>query len=217
MSPEASRPYGGRSADERVAERRAKLIASATRLLAEGGLSAATVRNIADQAGVSRRFFYESFSDLDALLDAIYQHVLAECTTAVVEAATAAAETGGDFARETITAFVRIVDRNPALFRAGLVEAVQAPALRPRMQAATDLFVNLAADQAKTAYNLPDEMDELVLFGSRMLVAGSVETITAWVDNRLDISADRLIDLMSDHYRVITTDWSQQVRSGLPS
>lgn len=210
---EATRPYGGKSAGERRAERRGKLVATAIRLLADGGLAAATVREVADQAGVSRRFFYESFADLDALLDTVYQQVLTECATAVVEAVAKAPDTAQDKVNAAISSFIRIVEGNPSLFRAGFVEAAQSPALRGRMQAARDLFARLVSEQARAFYGFPDTADELVRFGSHLLVAGSVDTVTAWVDGRIDLTSDRLIELFVDHYLASAEAWVKAAKA----
>lgn len=213
---EATRPYGGKSAGERRAERRGKLVATAIRLLADGGLAAATVREVADQAGVSRRFFYESFADLDALLDTVYQQVLTECATAVVEAVAQAPDTAQDKVHAAISSFIHIVEGNPSLFRAGFVEAAQSPALRGRMQAARDLFTRLVSEQARAFYGLPDTADELVRFGSHLLVAGSVDTVTAWVDGRIDLTSDRLIELFVDHYLASAEAWVKAAQANDP-
>jgi AcrR family transcriptional regulator len=63
------RPPGASSADDAVADR---LVESARRLLAEGGLDQVTMRSVAIGAGVSTMNVYSRFGSKDGLLDVIY-------------------------------------------------------------------------------------------------------------------------------------------------
>lgn len=68
----ASRSYAGLPASERRENRRAALIAAATRVYGEVGYAKATVRAICHEAGLTERYFYESFTDKDDLLAAAF-------------------------------------------------------------------------------------------------------------------------------------------------
>ncbi len=80
------RPYRGIPADARVAERRARLLAAALDEIAGGGVAALSVRAICARAGLTRRYFYESFGDLDALLLAAFDDLHGEIADAIVAA-----------------------------------------------------------------------------------------------------------------------------------
>ncbi|MDT7643129.1 MAG: hypothetical protein QOC75_129, partial [Pseudonocardiales bacterium] len=62
------RPYRGVSADERRTERRQRLVTACLDLVGEGGVSTVTAQAVAERAGLTRRYFYESFADRDAVL-----------------------------------------------------------------------------------------------------------------------------------------------------
>lgn len=70
------RAYGGVSLGERVSERRARLIEAGVELFGTRGLRATTVRSVCAEAGLTDRYFYESFATLEALLQAVYQHLM---------------------------------------------------------------------------------------------------------------------------------------------
>jgi len=70
------RPYGGVSPDERVSERRARLVEAGIELFGTRGLRATTVRSVCAAAGLTDRYFYESFATLEALLQAVYQALM---------------------------------------------------------------------------------------------------------------------------------------------
>lgn len=70
MDQSAGRRYGGKTADERRAERRLALMGAAKDIWRERGLAAVTVRAVTAQAGLTDRYFYEQFTDLGQLITA---------------------------------------------------------------------------------------------------------------------------------------------------
>lgn len=80
-APESDRPayarvtrsHKGVDADARRKERRQRLVEAGLETLGTKGLHTTTVRDVCGQAGLSERYFYESFSGLGELFDTIYQ------------------------------------------------------------------------------------------------------------------------------------------------
>lgn len=66
LSP--ARRYRGADADERRAQRRDQLIAAAVQVYGERGYQNATVKAVCEAAGLTERYFYESFANSEALL-----------------------------------------------------------------------------------------------------------------------------------------------------
>ena len=73
--PAAPRLYGGLSAEQRRAERRDRLIVAAVQVSARLGREGATVAAICAEAGLTARYFYESFPSRDVLFRAAFQRV----------------------------------------------------------------------------------------------------------------------------------------------
>lgn len=71
---QAGRPYGGRTQADRAAERRRRFIDAGIQVFGQYGYRAATVRGLCAQAGLTDRYFYESFDSVLALLEAVYLH-----------------------------------------------------------------------------------------------------------------------------------------------
>jgi AcrR family transcriptional regulator len=88
LMPDASpvRPYRGVAAADRVASRREALIDAALEVFAQDGWDALSARRICEQAGLARRYFYESFDDLSALLAAAHERVIIEVQAAMLAA-----------------------------------------------------------------------------------------------------------------------------------
>jgi AcrR family transcriptional regulator len=68
-----ARSYGGLALAERVAARRARFIDAGIELFGTQGFRGATVRGICAAAGLTDRYFYESFVSLEALLAEVYR------------------------------------------------------------------------------------------------------------------------------------------------
>lgn len=69
------RRYRGVSNETRKAERRLKLIEAGIKIFGSTGYHAATVKGLCQGAGLTERYFYESFSNAEALFTACYLHI----------------------------------------------------------------------------------------------------------------------------------------------
>ena len=88
----SARPYRGVDAADRLASRRAGLLDAGLELLGGEESAELTVRAICRQAGVTARYFYESFADKDEFVAAVFDWVIAELAT-TTQAVVAAAPT----------------------------------------------------------------------------------------------------------------------------
>ena len=84
--PPLVRPYRGVAAADRVASRREALIDAALEVFAESGWDALSARRICEHAGLARRYFYESFDDLDALIAATHERITVAVRAAMLAA-----------------------------------------------------------------------------------------------------------------------------------
>lgn len=120
----ASRVYGGVTGEERIAERRRKLIEAGMNLFGSGESGSVRVKDVVVEAGLTERYFYESFTDLDALFNA----VLELCMDKVDVEVTAAVDQAPDDAVSRIAIALRTaVDTlaaDPRMIRIIFVEAL---------------------------------------------------------------------------------------------
>jgi AcrR family transcriptional regulator len=70
-----TRNHKGVDAQARRLERRQRLLEAGLETLGTKGFHATTVRDVCGSAGLSERYFYESFSGLSELFDTIYQQL----------------------------------------------------------------------------------------------------------------------------------------------
>ncbi|HEY4455906.1 MAG TPA: TetR/AcrR family transcriptional regulator, partial [Pseudonocardiaceae bacterium] len=80
------RTYGGASAQQRHDERRERLIRAVFDLLATDGTVGLTIRKVAATAGVSPRYVYEDFTDLDDLRCSTFDSAAEEIAGLVLDA-----------------------------------------------------------------------------------------------------------------------------------
>src|SRR3954453_16049289 len=110
------RPYRGVQARDRVAERRRRLLDAGLDLLGgSDGPPDLTVRAVCAEAGVTARYFYESFTDKDDLGAAVVDQVIADIA-ATTQAAVAAAPRD-EQNRAGIANLVRVIADDPRVGR----------------------------------------------------------------------------------------------------
>ena len=187
------RTYGGLSADERVAARRAKLLEAGLELFGTHGFAATGVKDICREAGLTDRYFYESFADNEALFLAVFDDLTDELFGAVAEAVVAA---GSDPERQlhgAISVFVNALVEDSRKPRVLFTEAAAAgPAAGAHMRATLRRFADLVALTARQ--HLPDVSDEDVQLVALSLVGLLERAITDREEGALDIPVDRLVD-----------------------
>lgn len=126
------RRYGGAEPEERQAKRRAALVEAGLAEFGADGYAGVSVRAICARAGLTQRYFYESFADRSDLLADVYR----SCVELVRHEALLAAGpyvTSSDgvpaadipeAARATLKAFLRTLTQDPRRARVILVEVV---------------------------------------------------------------------------------------------
>ncbi|NYG54554.1 TetR family transcriptional regulator [Nocardioides perillae] len=192
-SPTAPRQYAGRSAAERAAERRARLVAATVAVLGEQGEAAVTMTAVCARAGLTERYFYESFRGRDealvAALDAVSDEVAAVALDAIASSDGAGA---ADRVRAGLAAVVDLVADDPAKGRVVVVESAANAALRARRHELLGTFATLVADEAARLYDLPTGSEGARLRGL-VYVAGLAELVAAWLLGEVDLDRDGLV------------------------
>lgn len=73
-----TRPYAGVDASQRLKERKEKFIESGLESFGTVGYARSTITGICRHAGLTERYFYESFQGKEDLLSAVYQRLISE-------------------------------------------------------------------------------------------------------------------------------------------
>lgn len=187
------RTYAGRSAQDRDATRRRQFIDAAIAQIGTRGLSNTTVRGVCDQAGLSTRFFYETFDSLDALAVIAYDACVQDAFETISAATLEAGPAREDRARGAIAAIVDYLSANPERSRLVFVESLGSGVLASKRRDTMHLLASSITALAKTTYSV-DERDPLVRMTATLVAGGVTELMIGWLDGTLDVPRDRLVD-----------------------
>jgi AcrR family transcriptional regulator len=184
-----TRSYRGLSQDERRAERKSRLMAAAIAVYGARGYHQATVKAVCEHAGLTERYFYESFANSEALLIDSYNAV----TCSVVGEITRAAEDAGNGriarSRAMLHAYFAALQHDPQSARVFLVE------IRGVSRAVDQAFdASLRAIGREVARivappGAPD--DELLQAG---VVGGVIHIALRWIGDDYQPSIEAVVD-----------------------
>jgi AcrR family transcriptional regulator len=188
------RPYGGVQARDRVADRRRRLVDAGLELL--GGSDhppELTVRAICTEAAISARYFYESFTDKDELVAAVFDGVIADIA-ATTQAAVASAPRE-EQNRAGIANLVRVIADDTRVGRLLFNAHLSHPVLARKRAELGGVFALLSGEHVTSAYQLPRR--EWVTAVAHFVVGGVGQTISAWVSGDIDMTQAQLVEQLT--------------------
>ncbi|MFI6171953.1 TetR/AcrR family transcriptional regulator [Nocardia sp. NPDC051052] len=189
-----ARTWGGRTTEERRAERRARLIDAALDGWIENGWAAVTMRGVCQRTALNDRYFYEHFADRDDLLGATWDAVRTEVFADLTAIFTGHLELPPlDILRAAVTRAVRLQSDDNGRARILLADHAGSAVLEQRRKTmltdATDLLVVTSRPY------LRQDADELEFRMSTLVgIGGFIELLTAWRTGAMDIDGDRIIE-----------------------
>ena len=138
-----------------VEMQRRRLLLAIGEVVAESGLEAATVGRVCEQAGVSRRTFYELFDDREACLSAAFDHAIEQLTRKLKERCSSGGEPARDWrkrVRVALSALLEHFDAEPDIAHLCIVEAPRAgPELVRRRRLALEAIAVLIDEGRREA------------------------------------------------------------------
>ena len=192
----AGRLYGGVSASERIAQRRERLLDAALELYGTKGFAATGVKDVCREAGLTDRYYYESFGSASELFIATFDRATESLLRLVAERVATAPDEPEAQARAAIDGFVRELARDPRTARIVFVEASVAGAeVERHMRTRLRQFADLVAATARphVAEQIPDR---LVRLGALSLVGAIERLMIEWQDGELEASVDEVVEFL---------------------
>jgi AcrR family transcriptional regulator len=187
MATARTRNYGGHSTEERRLRRRERLIEAAIRVYGEVGYRNATVKAVCETAGLTERYFYESFPNSEALLVAAYDtvsHRLIDCLDGIRAEHTGTVE---ERSHEVLRAYYQTLKDDPVGARLFVVEIARVGPAVDEVGAALlrefgELLSRTLAPEAKTL-----KSGELVRAGA---VGAVLQIAKVWIRSGYAKSVD---------------------------
>jgi len=166
--------------EDRQTRRRADLLTAGVALLGAAAGPALTVRAVCKQAGLTERYFYESFTDRDQFVRAIYDDVCTRAMAALESAATP---------REAVEQFVAMMVDDPVRGRVLLLAPAAEQVL---VRSGAEWMPNFIALLQRKLTAITDPVTQKMAATS--LVGGLTALFTAYLDGRLAASRQQFID-----------------------
>lgn len=195
------RRYRGISLQKRQDDRRAKLIEAGLTVIGTQGYHAATVRVVCAEAGLTERYFYESFANREALLTAVYEQCIGRLTEAILGAIQTVQPPAPDtMSRAGLQAFFEGLQRDPRVGRLLFIEILGVSTDVDNLYRQTTFsFTQLVLQVSRPLYpggRIPVRDEELVATG---LVGAMIMIATRWIlggyDKPLDVVVQSSLDI----------------------
>jgi len=200
-----ARTWGGRTPEERRAERRRRLVDAALEIWLDNGWAAVTMRGVCGRASLNDRYFYEHFADRDELLATAWDEA---CLEVFGELTAVVAENLGraplDILRTAIARAVELQSGGHA--RILLANHAGSAVLEERratmLTDATDLLM-----AAARPYLRPDTDETSFRMSTLMGIGGFVELLAAWRTGAIPADAARVVEHTSAHAALLATQY----------
>jgi AcrR family transcriptional regulator len=179
--------WSGVPLEDRQARRRDDLVAAGVQLLGNAGGPAVTVRAVCRQANLTERYFYESFTDRDEFVRAVYDDVCQRAMTALMSAKTA---------REAVEFFVALMVDDPVRGRVLLLAPEVEPVLTRSGAEWMPNFIDLLQRTLPTITEITDPVTQHMAATS--LLGALTALFTAYLDGRLAATREQFIDYCVD-------------------
>jgi AcrR family transcriptional regulator len=189
MEYQVTMPFKGVSADDRRTDRRNRLVEAAFEITGNEGAGALGVGRVCLAAGLTKRYFYESFASLAELQSAVVDHAIASMS----ERVDPFRPTGpGGPPQAWLEAFVSALVDDECLARVLLTET-HGGALSPFRHQIIDVAV---------AGMAPPGSDQQADLRARLVAYAQVGTLSelclAWHQGRLAMERATLVDVLTD-------------------
>jgi AcrR family transcriptional regulator len=195
-------------ADTRRAERRNRLLAAGLELFGTKGIAETRIDEVCGEAGLTKRYFYESFDSLEDLVHAVVEQVIADLSAIVLPAVAAS---GWRNPRPALSAFIGALFDDPRLVRL-LVLETHVGSLATRRQEFIERAVDLWLLTDPGASNDPAHLPTLRLLAHAMGGAAG-EVALAWVNGRIDLTPGQITDHLVRIFERITPRTQRSARA----
>ncbi|WP_102145915.1 TetR/AcrR family transcriptional regulator [Mycobacterium hubeiense] len=169
---------------DRQALRHDELVGAGVKLLGKADGPALTVRAVCREAGLTERYFYESFADRDEFVRAVYDDVCGRAMSTLMTA---------DTPRDAVEKFVALMVDDPDRGRVLLLAPEREPVLTRSGAEWMPSFIELL--QHKLTRITDPALQAMVATG---LIGALTALFTAYLNGRLSATREQFIDYCVD-------------------
>ena len=191
--------WRGQTLEDRSTDRREQMLAGAETLLGTGGTAAVTMRAVVREAGLSPRYFYESFSSTEELVTAVYDRVTEQLLARIAVIELPADRRGN--VRALLEGFREFFQDEPGRARILLREPLADDVLRAHRAATVPGFVQAVLAMVTDENSLAPERVAVI---SSALTGALVALYLDHIDGRLALTPEQLSDAAVDLVFAVT-------------
>lgn len=198
--PTSTRPYRGVQPEDRLAARRTRLLDAGLSILGSGsGGEVLTVRGVCRQASVAARYFYESFTDKDALVGAVFDWVIEDLAASAQRAMAAAPP--AERTRACMANIVGQISEDPRVGRLIFSADLADPVLLRKRAESGALLAMLSVRHASEALRV-DTNDRIKAAG-HFVVGGVGQTLGAWLHGKVTLDREQLVSQLTSFVELL--------------
>lgn len=188
------RSYAGKDAGTRQSERREKLIVAAIHLIGRQGYALTSIDAVCREAGLTKRYFYESFSSSDELLIAAFQTASRRWLEALLSAVAPHRGDAPTLVRAGVEAVFGFVRHHPDEARLILIDAPTVRSQLGRVYAGSyEAFVRLLVSLTQPFLDDPATDETTLTVLGRGAVGAILHLCQGWLATDYKQPAEELI------------------------
>lgn len=194
-TPSARRKYAGKDAKTRQAERRQKLVQAGMTLFGRDGFAATSIDALCSEAGLTKRYFYESFASSEELLTETYRVATQDLMDALIRAASPHLADSRALVHSGVEEVFRFVRSQPHKARLIMIEATSVRSQLGRVYGKSyGAFVDLLVDFTKPFLGSDAPNDTILAVMARGAVGAIIHLCQAWLANGCQQPIEELVD-----------------------
>ncbi|MFI5777678.1 TetR/AcrR family transcriptional regulator [Nocardia sp. NPDC051570] len=209
---DGGRVYGGRSTEQRRAQRREQLVRAALEIWGAGGWAAVTIRGVCARANLIDRYFYENFVDKDAILAAAWDHMMGVLLQDLAGALSDTEAVPRHQIRAVISMIVRNVQTDPVKARVAFGSVAGNDTLEQRRRDSIHTLAALIASYGHFAVTAPVAESELQMT-ALVAIGGCFELLDTWLAGSLPVEAEQIIDFCTTMAISVLDRWETTVNT----
>ncbi|MEU9019495.1 TetR/AcrR family transcriptional regulator [Actinomadura sp. NPDC048394] len=198
------RRYGGQDAHERQRRRREALMEAGLDLFGTLGYADTTIEALCERAGLTKRYFYESFTDREALLRAVYDAQIEPLKERLIMAVSGPGMSIEEQIDTGVALFVDGLTADPRAARIVFLESISSgPALRARadevIHELSDLVLALLTEHIDGPAPRTDRME----YGALAVIGAVRQLINHWSTRQRTTDIDELTDVCKTLFKIV--------------
>lgn len=185
--------YRGLTLEQRRAQRRARLVGAVVDVWGTDG-PPITMTRVCSAAGLTERYFYESFTDLEAALVATIEQLADEVARACAEAVADDDVDPSRRVRAGLETLVRLLVEDPRRGHVSMVAAPSHPATRLRRAELLEGLRTFVVAEARAVHGDAARSGDDALVAASMFLGGVGQLLTDRLQGRLDLTPEQIVD-----------------------